>query len=73
MDWSDLETLVRKHALSQPRGFQASLARRLGVTSVTISKQLNGSSRIPAERMPEYLDALGLELTVQPKEPKEPK
>lgn len=65
--WEELENLIRERAAEQKRGFRAKLAKTLDISPANVTKQLDGTSRIPPERIHIYLAALDLELCVRPK------
>lgn len=73
MTWEELESYIRQQIQAQPRGFQAALAERLGISTPSVAQFVAGARGIPAGRVPTILDALGMELAVKPKSDPESK
>jgi hypothetical protein len=67
MKYEDVEVLIRQKAAEQPRGWQADLARQLGITLTSVTQKVSGlrPRRIPPDQIHVYLNALGLELNVR--------
>jgi len=65
MNWNEVHSLALERIKEQPRGFQARLAERLGVTTASVAQWVGGGRPIPTDRIHEVLEMLGLELNVQ--------
>lgn len=67
MTLDELDRALREQIKQRPRGFQAELAGKLDVTRQFVSHMVSGRSAIGREHYPVILDALGLEVVLQPK------
>lgn len=67
MTLDELDTVLREQIKQRPRGFQAELAGLLNVTRQFVSHMVSGRSAIGRGHYPVILNALGLEIVIQPK------
>ena len=70
VNYSDIEKVIRERALEiggPVWGWQARVARELGVPPQYLAQMLGGDRRIAPEHVAELAEKVGLELTVQPK------
>jgi len=70
MKYSEIEAQIRAQAAQQPRGWQVGLARRLEISPSSVAQKLaaNNPRQIPPDQLHIYLDALGLEVVIRPKQ-----
>jgi len=66
MTFDELDIQIRERIKQQPRGFQADLASKLGVTRQYISHVVSSRSPISREHYQTILDMLGLQLDLKP-------
>jgi transcriptional regulator with XRE-family HTH domain len=68
MTFDKLDAEIREQIRQRPRGFQAELAGKLGVTRQYVSHVASGRSPISRDHYQAILDALGLEVVIRPKQ-----
>lgn len=68
MNWEELQEDLRQRMKNQPRGFQAKLAKSLGIAQPSVAGYMTGKKDIPTAHITPILRELGLEITLQRKE-----
>lgn len=68
MTVEELLTELPERMRAQPRGYQAALAERLGVSKQFVNQLVAGRSAIGLDHLQPILDSLGLKLAVVPKD-----
>ena len=62
--WPEAEQTIKEKMLSQPRGYQAQLAKKLGKTPGYVNQLVTGHRPIPLEHLDAILESLGMEYDV---------
>lgn len=66
MEWGEIERQIREKAAQQPRGFYATLARKLGIKLPSVSQALGPSAKkgVPPAMAEQALNLMGYELGI---------
>lgn len=68
--WPEVQQAIRQRMSSQPRGYQAALARKLGKTPGFVNQMVRGDVPIPVEHLDAVLESIEMEYDVTLREVK---